>query len=96
MTSKRKNYSPEFKSKVALEAARGLQTVNSLSSEYGVHPHQIGHWKKQLLLGVKEIFSNQSSKSEGADREETSRLDEPIGRLQVELDWMKKKMSVFS
>ena len=96
MAAKRKNYSPEFKAKVALEAAKGLQTVNSLSSEYGVHPNQIGQWKQQLCSGVKEIFSKKISKSEGREGEETGRLYEQIGRLKVELDWMKKKMSLFS
>ena len=96
MATKRKNYSPEFKAKVALEAAKGLQPVNQLSSEYGVHPNQIGQWKKQLCSGAKEIFSRQPSSSEGATAEEAARLYEQIGRLQVELGWMKKKMSVFS
>ena len=95
MATKRKNYSPEFKAKVALEAAKELQTVSRLSSEYGVHPNQIGQWKKQLCSGAKEIFSRQAVSSEGATAEETARLYEQIGRLQVELGWMKKKCPSF-
>lgn len=96
MVAKRKNHSPEFKAKVALEAAKGLQTVNILSSEYGVHPNQISQWKKQLCTGAKDIFNRKSSNSETTDNADTPALYEQIGRLQMELAWLKKKISVFS
>ena len=54
--SKRKQYKPEFKAKVALEALKGEQTVSELASRFGVHPTMIHQWKKALLEGASELF----------------------------------------
>jgi len=64
MTKKRRSYSAEFKFKVALEAAKGLKTLNELSSEHGVHPNQISQWKGELLQGGATIFSNRSARQQ--------------------------------
>ena len=58
MTTKRKRHSGEFKAKVALEALKGLKTVNELAAGYGVHPTQISQWKRQLGAEAKEIFGS--------------------------------------
>ncbi len=93
MPSQRKQYSAEFKAKVALEAIRGHKTINELASEYGVHPAQIGLWKKQALEGLASVFDTQRGPTATkAQAELTARLYQQIGQLQVELDWLKKKI----
>ena len=90
MGQKRKRHGSEFKSKVALEALKGVKTANELSSQYGVHPTQISQWKRQLQQGSREIFAESRAKDVQAYEAEQSRLYEEIGRLKVELDWLKK------
>ena len=64
MSTQRKHYSAEFKARVALEALKGLKTVNELASTYGVHPTQIAHWKHRLQKEMPEIFSARRAKRE--------------------------------
>jgi putative transposase len=87
----RQKYSAEFKAKIALEAAKGLKTINEIASESGVHPTQIQQWKKQLLEELPEIFSSKSDRSSKDNEELTAQLYQQIGQLKVELDWVKKK-----
>jgi transposase len=91
MTRQRKQYSAEFKAKVALAAMRGEQTVNQLSAIYGVHPNQIGIWKRQAQVAIKTAFHGNSALREKLDEELKDRLYSQIGQLKVELDWLKKK-----
>ena len=92
----RKQYNASFKSNVALEAIRGLKTTAEISSDYKVHSSQIHQWKKQLLGGIGNIFNNNTSIKHGnADETITNELYEQIGRLKVELDWVKKKSNLF-
>ena len=87
---KRKRYSKEFKAKVALEALKGQKTANEIASEYEVHVSQINTWKKQLWEAAPEIFGR-GQEREAAEREaERDRLFQQIGKLQVEVDWLKK------
>jgi putative transposase len=90
MAAKRRKHSPQFKSKVALAALKEEKTLAQLSSEYGVSPIQISRWKKQLLQGCSELFQRkgQTLDPEGL----TAPLYEEIGRLKMELDWLKKKI----
>jgi transposase len=88
---KRKRFSTEFKAKVAIEAIKGGMTVNELSSEFGVHPSQINGWKKLLLTNAGELFGGTTEKSIESFDQERSGLYEQIGKLQVQLDWVKKK-----
>ena len=87
----RKSYHSSFKAKVALEAIKGERTLAQLSSHYEVHPNLIRQWKKQLLDNATNIFSGRQKKKECNDEEEKAKLFEQIGRLKVELDWLKKK-----
>ena len=64
MSTQRKQYSAEFKARVALEALKGLKTVNKLASTYGVHPTQIAHWKHRLQKELPDIFSVRRDKRE--------------------------------
>jgi len=80
-----------LKAKVALEAIKGEKTIAQLASEYGVHPNQIGQWKKRLLEGLPGLFSDKRKKKEKDSEELSDELYRQIGQLKVELDWLKKK-----
>src|SRR5215831_4000572 len=92
MQGKRKQHSAAFKAQVALAALKGDRTVNELAGQYGVHPTLIHAWKKQLLAGADQVFGN-GSKAVTADVEaEKAEMFEQIGRLKMELEWLKKKV----
>ena len=88
--------SPQFKSQVALEAIKNQKTVNELAGEYEIHPTLIGKWKKQLQDGLPSIFADGRAKAAENDEALQAKLYEEIGRLKVELDWLKKKAAPFS
>jgi transposase-like protein len=87
----RKQYNPKFKAKVALEAIRGERTLNQLASQFGVHPVQIGHWRRTAMEQMADLFADGRKRKEGAADEEREALFAEIGRLKFELDWLKKK-----
>jgi putative transposase len=92
MAGKRKHHTATFKAQVALAALKGDRTVNELASHYGVHPTLIHGWKKQLLAGAEQVFSN-GAKAGASDAEaDKAELFEQIGRLKMELEWLKKKV----
>ena len=88
---KRKRRSAQFKFKVALEATRGTKTLSELSSEYEVHPSQISEWKSQLLKDGASIFSTTTARQQRDQEALQAELYEQIGRLKMELEWLKKK-----
>lgn len=92
MSQKRRVHSAAFKGKVALEALKELKPINALASQYEIQPNQISLWKKQLKEGVPEIFSRKRSKAKEDSRKVENRLYEEVGRLKMELDWLKKKV----
>ena len=92
MSTQRKQYSAECKARVALEALKGLKTVNELASTYGVHPTQIAHWKHRLQKEMPEIFSARRAKREQDQEAFQAQLYQQIGQLKVEVDWVKKKL----
>ena len=95
MAGKRKVHTAAFKAQVALAALKGDRTVNELAGHYGVHPTLIHAWKKQLVGGAEEIFGS-PAKAASADAEaRQAELFEQIGRLKMELEWLKKKAAVF-
>ncbi len=94
MTTTRKQYSPQFKARVAIEAIRGEKTLSQLASQFKVHPIQIAKWRKAALEQLPELFVD-GRKSKGPEAEANSdALYEEIGRLKVELDWLKKKVGM--
>lgn len=91
MRGKRKRFQPAFKAKVALAAFKGDRTASELVSAFGVHATQISVWKKQLTDGAAEIFAD-GRRRESVDHEaREAELYQQIGKLQMELDWLKKK-----
>jgi len=88
---KRKRYTEQFKAKVALEAVKAQRTANELASEFGVHVSQINTWKKHLLETLPEVFGAKRERREAQYEDERDRLYRQIGKLQVELEWLKKK-----
>lgn len=93
---KRRKFSAVIKTKVAIEAIRGLKTLNELSSEYEVHPNQISKWKKQLLTQAPQIFKDGRNSDHGSEDKKVEKLYQEIGKLQVELNWLKKKTGFIS
>jgi len=91
----RRVHSPSFKAKVALEAIKGEKTMAELVSMYRVHYTQIGRWKKEALVGLEEIFSDRRRRQEQDNGELIAELYRQIGRLKVQLDFLKKKMGIF-
>lgn len=94
MTKLRRHHSAEFKFKVALEAAKGERTVNEIASEFGLHPNQVSQWKQALLEGGAALFRQPGARSERASLALQAELYEQIGRLKMELEWLKKKAAV--
>jgi transposase len=91
MAGKRKTHSAAFKAQVALAAVKGDKTVNELASIHQVHPTLIHGWKKQLLGGVEDLFAHPAKDASSDHEAEKAQLFEQIGRLQMELSWVKKK-----
>ena len=91
MAAKRKTHTAALKAQVALAALKGDRTVNELAGQFGVHPTLIHNWKKQLLVAAEDVFAN-GSKAAAVDAEVVqAQLYEQIGRLKMELEWVKKK-----
>jgi len=92
MTTTRKQHSPKFKAKMAVEAIRGERTLSQLGSQYHVHPVQIGQWRKTALEQMAELFTDSRTRKRSNGEVEKDALYEEIGRLKMELDWLKKKL----
>jgi putative transposase len=93
MSKKRRQYSSDYKFKLALEAAKGSKTLTQLGSDTGVHPNQISQWKAQLLDGGANLFQRNPEQSLRELQQQEAELYEQIGRLKMELEWLKKKVS---
>lgn len=91
MSRKRRVFGAAFKAKVALSACRGEQTTAQLASEHGVHASQITAWKRQLLEGAVGLFEDQRGRRPDDSAAPEEQLYEQIGRLKMEVEWLKKK-----
>jgi len=87
---KRKNHTSDFKAKVAIDTLRGVQTVNEIGQERGVHPTQVGIWKKSLQEQASTLFEGKRGPKSADPSSSPDRLYAEIGRLKMELDWLKK------
>jgi len=95
MAGKRKNHTAAFKAQVALAAVKNDRTANELAGHYGVHPTQVHAWKKQLVEGAEEVFGCGLKASSSDAEARQGELYEQIGRLKMELEWLKKKVAIF-
>ena len=91
MAKKRRNHSETFKAKVAMEAVKGVRTLSELSSMFKVHTTVIAKWKRQLQEGAAGVFCGERGSGRKSEEELTAPLYEEIGRLKMEVDWLKKK-----
>lgn len=91
MSNKRKQYSPEFKAKVALDAVRGEKTTSELASQYQLHPTVINNWKRQLTEGASSLFEKGTETAKNNENNQQAQIDElyrQIGQLKVERDFL--------
>jgi putative transposase len=91
MSRKRRALGASLKAKVALAAVKGDRTTAQLASEFGVHTSQVTAWKKRLLEGVSELFADGRQKRSEDSTADEQELFEQIGRLKMEVEWLKKK-----
>jgi transposase len=89
--AKRKSYTAAFKAKIGLEAIRGVQTINEIGQAHGVHPAQVGQWKREIQEQAEQLFEKKRGAKKAEGPGEPEQLYSEIGRLKVELDWLKKK-----
>ena len=85
MSKKRRTFSPEFKAQVGLEALKGVEPVHVTAARHKVHPVQVSQWKKEVSERLPEVFGQKADLRE-------KELFEEIGRLKMELEWLKKKV----
>ncbi len=92
MKAKRRRHDPEFKARVALEALKGVKTIQQIAKDYDVHPVQVSEWKKTMAEGAPGVFGPGAGRTEAEDFErERAKLHAKIGQQAVELDWLTKK-----
>jgi len=99
MTKKPRTFSPQEKAQVALSAIKGEKTIAQISSDHQVHPTQVGLWKKQALDNFSELFRDNRKKENQEKIDQQEQLDNlyrVIGQRDIELDWLKKKLSIFN
>ena len=94
MAKRRKVHEASFKARVALEAVKERETAAQLAKRFDVHPTQVHQWKRKLREEAGELFDRENG-SRVTETFETSQLYEQIGRLKMELDWVKKKAASF-
>ena len=92
MKAKRRRHDPEFKARVALEALKGVKSIQQIAKDFEVHPVQVSEWKKTMTEGASEVFGPGIRKTEVEDFDrERSQLHAKIGEQAVVIDFLKKK-----
>jgi putative transposase len=89
--TRKKRHAAAFKARVALEAAKQTRTLAELARAFQVHPVQISQWKKQLLDGMESLFGDGRRREHDRGLVIQAELYEQIGRLNMEVEWLKKK-----
>jgi transposase-like protein len=84
----------EFKAKVALEAIKGQHTIREIATRYSIHPNLVTQWKKQAMEELPQVFSDRRGRKGKEEETEKAELYEQIGRLKMELEWLKKRASL--
>ncbi len=88
---KRRRFTAVFKARVVRAALREDKTLAALAGQFDVHPNQITEWKRQVLEAMPDVFGRRKAADAKAAADHESRLYEQVGKLQVELEWAKKK-----
>ena len=92
MKAKRRRHEAEFKARVAIEALKGLKTVQEIAKEFEIHPVQVSEWKKMMLEGASDVFAAGKTKSPEEQFEKAQeKLHAKIGQQAVEIDFLRKK-----
>ena len=91
MSKKRRLHSAQFKAQVGLEALKGIEPVHTIAAKHGVHPVQVSQWKKEVTERLPEVFAGKPAADTAALKAREDELYKKIGRLEMELDWLKKK-----
>lgn len=95
MSSKRQKRSAKFKLRVAVEALKEQKTTSQIASDYQVTTGQVSTWKKRLLSQGEAIFQQPKPSDKEQNNNREAELYEQIGRLKMELEWLKKKSALF-
>jgi transposase-like protein len=91
MKNQRRKHTAEFKARVALEAIKGLETINQIAAKYELHPVQVGNWKKDLLEGAGSLFERKNAKDNLEQDQRIEELERKVGQLSMEVDFLEKK-----
>lgn len=91
--SKRRTLAPQFKFRVALEAAKGQQSINEIAAAHKVHPAQVTAWKKELIAEGSSLFERKNAKNQDLEDQEahTARLERTLGKVVMEREYLVKK-----
>ena len=92
MSKKRRQHSPALKAQVGLEALKEIQPVHVIATKHGVHPSQVNQWKKEVAERLPEVFTKQADANAIEAQAREKELYEEIGRLKMQLEWLKKKV----
>jgi len=91
MNKQRRKHTAEFKAKVALEALKGMETVNQIAAKYEVHPVQVSNWKKELHEGAGSLFGRKNAKVDKELERQVEDLERKVGQLTMEVAFLEKK-----
>jgi transposase-like protein len=92
MKAKRRRHEPEFKARVAIEALKGIKTIQQIAKDFDIHPVQVSDWKKAMTEGATGLFSSGREKTGTEDFEhQRDALHAKIGQLTIEVDFLRKK-----
>jgi len=93
-TKQRRQFTAEFKARVAIEAIKGQRTIQEIAAHFEVHPNMVTTWKRQALAELPQVFSDHRARGNESDEALKDALYQQIGKLQVQLDWLKKKSGI--
>ncbi|QHI70655.1 transposase [Tichowtungia aerotolerans] len=91
MNKQRRKHTAEFKARVALEAIKGLETINQIAAKYELHPVQVGAWKKELLEGAGSLFVRKNAKDDLGQNHRIEELERKVGQLTMGNEFLEKK-----
>ncbi len=95
MSKKRRQHSAALKAQVGLEALKEIQPIHVIAAKHQVHPTQVNQWKKEVSERLPEVFTQQADADAAAAKAREKELYEEIGRLKMQLEWLKKKLGPY-